>query len=153
MLKYVVCLCKGCDGCCVFVCIVTRGAVSARVWEVMGGPIYHYLAFQFFQWILRKLICASLEIGESHLVFEKIDCNVCLRIKHLIVNLVNAFFISLVPASQQLVMTFKCPPMQFFMFSQNTFFIAQLSFAMHFGEMPTILILSNLISGGPFCNK
>ena len=22
MLKYVVCLCKGCDGCCVFVCIV-----------------------------------------------------------------------------------------------------------------------------------
>ena len=34
VLKYVVCLCKGCDGCCVFVCIVTRGAVSARVWEV-----------------------------------------------------------------------------------------------------------------------
>ena len=24
VLKYVVCLCKGCDGCCVFVCIVTR---------------------------------------------------------------------------------------------------------------------------------
>ena len=24
----------GCDGCCVFVCIVTRGAVGARVWEV-----------------------------------------------------------------------------------------------------------------------
>ena len=34
VLKYVVCLCKGCDGCCVFVCIVTRGAVCARVWEV-----------------------------------------------------------------------------------------------------------------------
>ena len=34
VLKYVVCLCKGCDGCCVFVCIVTRGAVGARVWEV-----------------------------------------------------------------------------------------------------------------------
>ena len=34
MLKYVVCLCKGCDGCCVFVCIVTHAAVGARVWEV-----------------------------------------------------------------------------------------------------------------------
>ena len=34
LLKYVVCLCKGCDGCCVFVCIVTRGAVGARVWEI-----------------------------------------------------------------------------------------------------------------------
>ena len=34
VLKYVVCLCKGCDGRCVFVCIVTRGAVCARVWEV-----------------------------------------------------------------------------------------------------------------------
>ena len=34
VLKYVVCLCKGCDGCCVFVCIVTRGDVSVRVWEV-----------------------------------------------------------------------------------------------------------------------
>ena len=35
MLKYVVCLCKGCDGCCVlFVCIVVHGVVSARVWEV-----------------------------------------------------------------------------------------------------------------------
>ena len=35
VLKYVViCLCKGFDGCCVFVCIVTRGAVGARVWEV-----------------------------------------------------------------------------------------------------------------------
>ena len=31
---YVVCLCKGCDGCCVFVCIVRRGAAGARVWEV-----------------------------------------------------------------------------------------------------------------------
>ena len=27
-------LCKGCDGWCVFSCIVTRGAVSACVWEV-----------------------------------------------------------------------------------------------------------------------
>ena len=34
VLKYVVCLCKRCDGCCVFVCIVTCGAVGARVWEV-----------------------------------------------------------------------------------------------------------------------
>ena len=34
VLKYVLCLCKGCDGCCVFVCIVTRGAVGAPVWEV-----------------------------------------------------------------------------------------------------------------------
>ena len=34
VLKYVVCLCRGCDGCCVFVCIVTREAVGARVWEV-----------------------------------------------------------------------------------------------------------------------
>ena len=35
VLKYVVCLCKGCDGCCVFsVCIVMHGAVGARVWEV-----------------------------------------------------------------------------------------------------------------------
>ena len=24
----------GCDGCCVFVCIVMRGAVGARVWEI-----------------------------------------------------------------------------------------------------------------------
>ena len=32
VLKYVVCLCKGCDGC--FVCNVMRGAVDARVWEV-----------------------------------------------------------------------------------------------------------------------
>ena len=31
VLKYMVCLCKGCDGCCVFCCIVTRGAVGARV--------------------------------------------------------------------------------------------------------------------------
>ena len=34
MLKCVVCLSKGCDGCCVFVCIVTRGAGGVRVWEV-----------------------------------------------------------------------------------------------------------------------
>ena len=34
VLKYVICLCKGCDGCCVFVWIVTRGAVGARVWKV-----------------------------------------------------------------------------------------------------------------------
>ena len=33
VLKYVACLCKGCDGYYVFVCIVTRGAVVARVWE------------------------------------------------------------------------------------------------------------------------
>ena len=34
VLKYVVCLCKGCAGCCVSDCIMTRGAVGARVWEV-----------------------------------------------------------------------------------------------------------------------
>ena len=34
VLKYVVCLCKWCDGCCVFVCIVTRGAVGDHVWEL-----------------------------------------------------------------------------------------------------------------------
>ena len=36
MLKYVVCLCSGCDVMDVvfFVCIVMRGAVGARVWEV-----------------------------------------------------------------------------------------------------------------------
>ena len=35
VLKYVfVCLCRGCDGCCVFCCIVRRGAVGARVWGV-----------------------------------------------------------------------------------------------------------------------
>ena len=34
VFKYVVCLCKGCDGCCVYVCIVTRGPVDVRVWEV-----------------------------------------------------------------------------------------------------------------------
>ena len=34
VLKYIVCLCKGCVGRCVSVCIVTRGAVGARVWEV-----------------------------------------------------------------------------------------------------------------------
>ena len=32
VLKNVVCLCRGCDGCCV--CIVRRGAVGARVWGV-----------------------------------------------------------------------------------------------------------------------
>ena len=37
VLKYVVCLCKGCDGCCV--CIVTRGAVGARAWEVC---VFHH---------------------------------------------------------------------------------------------------------------
>ena len=31
VLKYVVCLCRGCDGCCVFVCIVRCGAVGACV--------------------------------------------------------------------------------------------------------------------------
>ena len=35
MLKYVVCLCRGCDGMDVFsVCIVRRVAVGARVWGV-----------------------------------------------------------------------------------------------------------------------
>ena len=42
VLKYVVCLCRGCYGCCVgdvmdvvfSVCIVRRGAVGARVWGV-----------------------------------------------------------------------------------------------------------------------
>ena len=34
VLKYDVCVCKGCDGCYVYVCIVTRGTVGARVWEV-----------------------------------------------------------------------------------------------------------------------
>ena len=28
------CLCRGCGGCCVSVCIVRRGAVCARVWVV-----------------------------------------------------------------------------------------------------------------------
>ena len=32
VLKYVVCLCKGCDGCCVF--CLDCGAVGARVCEV-----------------------------------------------------------------------------------------------------------------------
>ena len=32
VLKYVVCLCRGCDGCVLSVCIVRRGAVGARVW-------------------------------------------------------------------------------------------------------------------------
>ena len=34
VLRYGVCLCEGCDGCCVSVCIVARGAVGARAWEV-----------------------------------------------------------------------------------------------------------------------
>ena len=36
VLKYVVCLCKGCDVMDVVfsICIVKRGAVGARVWEV-----------------------------------------------------------------------------------------------------------------------
>ena len=34
VLKYVVCLCKGCDGYVFSVCIVTRGAVGVRVCEV-----------------------------------------------------------------------------------------------------------------------
>ena len=34
MLKYVVCLCIGCDGFVFSVCIVRRGAVGARVWGV-----------------------------------------------------------------------------------------------------------------------
>ena len=34
VLKYVVCLYNRCDGCCVFVCIVMRGAVGTRVWVV-----------------------------------------------------------------------------------------------------------------------
>ena len=34
VMRYVVFLCRGCDGCCVFVCIVRRGAVGARVWGV-----------------------------------------------------------------------------------------------------------------------
>ena len=36
VLKYVVCLCRGCDGLDVvfYVCIVRRGAIGARVWGV-----------------------------------------------------------------------------------------------------------------------
>ena len=34
MLKYVVCLGRGCDGCYVSVCIVRHGAVGDRVWDV-----------------------------------------------------------------------------------------------------------------------
>ena len=52
VLKYVLCLCKECDGCCVFYCLGRRGAVSLRVWEV---------------WVLRHadvvclcLVCISL---------------------------------------------------------------------------------------------
>ena len=32
VLKYVICLCRGCDGCCAF-CLYC-GVVGARVWEV-----------------------------------------------------------------------------------------------------------------------
>ena len=49
MLKYVVCLCKGCDGCCVYsVCIETRGAVGNRVWEV--GVFRHADVIMFCLW-------------------------------------------------------------------------------------------------------
>ena len=34
MLKYVVCLCRDVMDVVFFVCIVMRGAVGARVWEV-----------------------------------------------------------------------------------------------------------------------
>ena len=34
VLKYVVCLCRRCDGCCVFFLYCERGAVGARVWGV-----------------------------------------------------------------------------------------------------------------------
>ena len=34
VLRYIVCLCRGCDGFVFSVCIVKRGAVGARVWEV-----------------------------------------------------------------------------------------------------------------------
>ena len=34
VLKYVVCLCSGCGDVVFSVCIVRRGAVGARVWEV-----------------------------------------------------------------------------------------------------------------------
>ena len=34
VLKYVVCLCRGVMDVVLYVCIVTRGAVGARVWEV-----------------------------------------------------------------------------------------------------------------------
>ena len=34
VLKYVVCLLKGYDGCCVSVCIVTREAVGDHIWEI-----------------------------------------------------------------------------------------------------------------------
>ena len=37
VLKYVVCLCRGCDGCCI--CIVRRGAVGVRVWKVC---VFHH---------------------------------------------------------------------------------------------------------------
>ena len=34
VLKYVICLCKGVMDVVFYVCIVTRGAVGASVWEV-----------------------------------------------------------------------------------------------------------------------
>ena len=34
VLKYIVCLCSGCDGCCVFCCNVMRGAACVCVWEL-----------------------------------------------------------------------------------------------------------------------
>ena len=53
MLKYVVCLCKGCDGCCVFVCIVTRGAVSARVFV----PAKKYVGMVVCMSLLHSCLC------------------------------------------------------------------------------------------------
>ena len=42
-------VCMGCDECCVFVCIVTRGPVGAHVWEVWvfrhAHVVYLYLVF------------------------------------------------------------------------------------------------------------
>ena len=37
MLKYVVCLCTGCDGCCVFVCIVPVNALWSCMCSCMGS--------------------------------------------------------------------------------------------------------------------
>ena len=34
VFKNVVCLCRGCDGCCVFCFIARPGAVGVRVWGV-----------------------------------------------------------------------------------------------------------------------
>ena len=36
VLKYVVCLCRGCDGCCVFFLCCDGVAVGARVWGVVS---------------------------------------------------------------------------------------------------------------------